>query len=155
MKFRVLFFALLLLSSSLSAAVTEDTTEVKKTAPAKEDRVEVYYFHGSRRCASCIKIEKYTEEAVMNHFPGLLESGELVYRAVNTDKEKNEHFIEDYQLYTKSVILSLVKGGEEVKYKNLSKVWQYLRDRERFDEYIREETEQFLAELGDREKGSS
>ncbi|MBD3178411.1 MAG: hypothetical protein GF417_01820 [Candidatus Latescibacteria bacterium] len=116
--------------------------------------VTVYYFHGGRRCQSCIKIEKYTEEAVNNYFQEQLESGDLVYRVINTDKKENRHYIDDYQLYTKSVILSLARDGKEVRHKNLNKVWQYLRDRDKFIDYFREETEEFLAGL-EKEKGKS
>jgi len=118
---------------------------------AEKDRVVAYYFHGDYRCASCTKIEKYTGEVINDSLPDYLESGDLEYRVINVEEKGNEHFMEDYQLYTKSVVLSLVKGGEEVKYKNLDKIWQYLRNKEKFYRYVSEQIESFLAELDDRD----
>ena len=106
--------------------------------------VEAYYFHGTARCASCHKIEQYTEEAIKEGFSKELDSGELIYKVVNVENEGNRHFIDEYQLYTKAVVLSLVRDGKEVEYNNLSEVWQYLHDKEKFCDYIKNETHIFL-----------
>ena len=108
------------------------------------NKVVVYYFHGNFRCSSCWAIERYTKEALNNNFKNQLDSGQLVIKVVNVEEKGNEHFVQDYQLYTKSVILSLVKDGKEVKFKNLDKVWQCLRNKNKFYEYIKEETQSFL-----------
>lgn len=111
------------------------------------DEIIAYYFHGNFRCASCLNIEKYTKAALEESFGNELESGILSYQIINTEEKGNEHFIQDYQLYTKSVVLSLVKDGKEVKFKNLQKVWEYLRNKDKFTEYIKSETQNFLKEL--------
>jgi acetone carboxylase gamma subunit len=50
-------------------------------------------------------------------------------------------------LYTKSVVLSLVKAGKEVKWKNLDKVWHLLRDKDKFYQYIKTKVQKFLDSL--------
>ena len=110
-------------------------------------RVVAYYFHTTFRCPSCHKIEQYTEGAIKEYFAKEIESGDLVYEVTNIEDKGNEHFVQDYQLYTKSVVLSLVKDGKEVGFKNLENVWQLLRNRDKFYEYIKEETRIFLDEL--------
>lgn len=117
-----------------------------------KDGLIVYYFHTNARCASCLKIEKYTEESLNTFFADQLESGEISFRVINVEEKENSHFVDDYQLYTKSVVLSQVRDGSEVKYKNLEKVWQYLMDEEKFYEYIRSETQSFLDETGGKMK---
>lgn len=56
----------------------------------------------------------------------------------------NEHFVNDYQLYTKSLILSLVKDGKEVKSKNLDKIWQLARNKQKFIDYVTGEINGFM-----------
>jgi len=109
-----------------------------------ETKVIVYYFHTNSRCQSCYTIEKYTKGSIEENFKDELTSGELVFKPVNVDFKKNEHFSGDYQLFTKSVVLSLVKDGEEIEFKNLKKVWELLRNRDKFYKYIEEETRKFL-----------
>ena len=114
------------------------------TANSQDAKVVAYYFHGDFRCSNCYKIEKYSKEAIDKYFARELESGELEYKIVNVDEKLNEHFAKDYKLYTKSLVLSRVKAGEEVGYKNLEKVWNYLGDKEAFYNYVREEVAKFL-----------
>ena len=116
-----------------------------KSTPA--NKVEVYYYYTNFRCFSCHKIEQYTKEAIGEYFKNELRSGKLVFKPINTNKKENQHFIDEYKLYTKSVIISLVKDGEEVKYNNLSKVWDYLRNKEKFVNYIKDEVSKYLGEL--------
>lgn len=109
--------------------------------------LKIYYFHGNVRCASCHKIENYTKETITKYFDQEVSSGDLVYEAVNIDETGNAHFIEEYQLYTKSVVLSLVKDSQETRNKNLVKVWEYLGNKTKFEEYEKEEINKFLEEL--------
>lgn len=117
-----------------------------------ETKVIAYYFYTNYRCQSCYTIEKYTKESIEENFEDELTSGELVFKPVNTEEKENEHFLGDYQLHTKSVVLSLVKDGEEIKFKNLKKVWELLRNKDGFYKYIKEETEGFLDEINQEKK---
>ena len=121
----------------------------KKGQPAKPrpGNLVVYYFHGGFRCPSCLKIEKYTKESVESNYKDQIKSGKIVFKIINIDVKGNEHFIMDYQLYTKSVIVSLVKDGKQTKWKNLPKVWEYLNNKPRFLSYIKDEVGQYLKEL--------
>ncbi|HDP95991.1 MAG TPA: hypothetical protein ENN40_11630 [Candidatus Aminicenantes bacterium] len=80
-------------------ANSEEVANVPKTV--------VYYFHGNSRCRTCLTIEKYTRQAVNNGFADELEKGEMELRAVNVDLKENRHFIQDYQLFSRSVVLSV------------------------------------------------
>ena len=107
------------------------------TAPPLQSTV--YYFHGDTRCSSCYKIETYTKEVFDENF-----KEDLVLKVINTDKPTNSHFLKDYQLYSKSVVLVKMKNGQQVGYKNLEKIWYVLNDKKKFKTYVKEEIEQFL-----------
>jgi hypothetical protein len=115
-------------------------------ADTARSKIIAYYIHQTKRCPSCRKIETYTDEAIKSHFADKLESGDLVWRLINIDVEGNEHYMDDYQLFTKSVILSRVENGIEIEYKNLKKIWQLLNSKEKFIEYINSEITTFMKE---------
>lgn len=108
--------------------------------------LNIYYFRSNLRCSNCYKIEEYTKEAIEKYFQDKLESGEVVYKVINIDEKGNSHFVDDYGLYTKSVVLSKMENGTEVVYKNLRKVWAYLDNKEEFHNYIKKEVQDFLNE---------
>ncbi len=110
------------------------------------DGIIAYYFHGNARCHSCITIESLTDQAIQANFSDNLQNGSLIWRVVNTDKSENEHFTDDYQLYTKSVILAEFRDGSQVRWKNLDRVWRLINNEAGFKEYIHEEITAFLNE---------
>ena len=133
----IILAAVAVINASSSAIAVEDK-------PA--GKVIAYYFHGTFRCYTCINMEKYSKEAIEASFKDALALGELEFKAVNVEERGNEHFVNDYQLYTKSLILSLVKDGKEVKSKNLAKIWEYVRNKQKFFGYVSEEVSNFLKE---------
>jgi thiol-disulfide isomerase/thioredoxin len=112
-----------------------------------DTKVVAYYFYTNFRCPSCHKIQQYTKEALEKYFSDDFKSGKLVYKPLNIESEANQHFVKEYQLYSKSVVISMVNGGKEIKHKNLTKIWEYLRDKEQFCDYIKTETAQYLDEV--------
>ena len=108
----------------------------------------VYYFMTSQRCPSCMKIEAYTKEAVARTFADALKKGGVVWRMVNVDRPENNHFVKDYQLYTKSVVLVRIRGGKQTGWKNLDKIWTLLSDKAAFQSYVVKEMKAFLGEKG-------
>jgi len=139
-KIPILFVAIFFLAITLYI-------NVSMGEPAKENNfVVAYYFHGNYRCHTCYTIEQYSKESIEANFKDALASGKLQFKVVNVEERGNEHYVKDYQLYTKSLILSLVKDGKEVKSKNLTKIWEYVRNRQRFYDYVRDEIVAFLKE---------
>ena len=125
------------------SAIAEDPPALEGEAT---DGVVAYYFHGNVRCATCRKIEAYADEAVHSGFPEVIEDGALAWRVVNVDEADNKHFIQDFQLVTRSVVLAEYSNGKVVRWRNLDKVWQLVRDKERFVDYLQIETRTFLGE---------
>ncbi len=111
------------------------------------DKFVAYYFHGNFRCNNCRKIEQYSRESVDLYFSEQLKTGELTFKVINTDEPENKHFVEDYQLYTRSLIIAEFKDGKQVKWKNLAKVWDYLNDKEKFYEYVKSEIRNYLEQI--------
>ena len=106
-----------------------------------------YYFYGNVRCRTCHNLEQYAKEAIYNNFKDELDKGVLVFKTVNVEEESNEHFVNDYKLYSRALILSLVKNGEEVKHKNLVKIWEYVRNKEKDANYVKSEIKTLLKEI--------
>ena len=138
--------AAVLVSATLvpTSTAAEEDSAAAHAAPA--DGVVTFYFHGNVRCATCRKIEAYADEAIHTGYADALENGTLTWAVVNVDEAENKHFVEDFQLVTRSVVLAEFDDGNVVRWKNLDKVWQLVRDEDAFVAYIREETSAFLEE---------
>jgi hypothetical protein len=110
------------------------------------NKVIAYYFHGTSRCTTCRTIERYSNEAIERYFAQELKNRTLEFKPINVEEPENRHYIQDYQLYTRSLVLVLYKDDKQLKWKNLSEVWTYVSDKEKFYQYVKDETERFLQE---------
>jgi hypothetical protein len=103
------------------------------------------YFLTNIRCPSCLTIERLTAETIQTEFAEELSAGVLEWRTINLDGEGNFHYVKDYKLYTKSVIISEHVDGKEIRWKNLPKVWEFLGNEEKFSKYLKDEMTAFMA----------
>ncbi len=143
---------LLFLTVGINCCSAESTGSAPATnnAPVQEsdsDMVVAYYFHGSKRCGPCTVIESYTKEAIDANFQDELNSSKLVFKSVNVEQAENSHFIQDYQLVSRTVVIAKFKDGKQVEWKNLSGVWQNLRNKAGFEKYIKTEIEKYIGEV--------
>lgn len=141
---------LLALAGSGIAAVTgavalappkPKTATAVAAAPTVSPRILVYYFHATTRCATCRTIEAYARETVAGAFAADLEARRLEWQAVNVDEPANQHFIRDFQLYTRSVVI--VDAKDPKRFKVLDRVWQLVRDKAAFQKYVEQEIRAF------------
>ena len=78
----------------------------------KKDVVEVLYFHGKQRCATCVAIEKNTKALMESTFADKLESGEVVFKSVNITEE--ETLADKYEVsWSSLIIVDYDKNGKE------------------------------------------
>ena len=125
-------------------AANESPTVV--TPSVRPHRVIAYYFHTTYRCASCRAIEAYSREAIESAFADQIKDGRILWKVVNVEVKGNEHFVKDYGLYTKSLVLVNEVRGKPTEWKNLEKVWQLLQDKPKFLRYVQDETRSYLTE---------
>ena len=120
-------------------AVTAEVENAKGSAA-----VQAYYFHGSRRCKTCLKIESLATKAIAEGFADALAEGQISWQVVDFEEEGNEHFVDDFGLYTQSVVLVKPNVGDTASWNNLEKVWDLVHDDQAFIEYVQTEVNTFL-----------
>ncbi|MBW1855009.1 MAG: hypothetical protein JRJ00_10080 [Deltaproteobacteria bacterium] len=147
-KIKVVILCLLIICFFFIGAVIAKAGETG-AASYKEwsGKVVAFYFHGNYRCSNCKKIEQYSRDAIEKYFKEQLKTKRLVFNIINIDLPENKHYVEDYQLYTRSLIIAEFKDGKQVRWKNLTKVWNYLNDRDKFYKYVQSEIQKYLENI--------
>ncbi len=125
------------------AASESAPQETSIQIPSQGKHVVLYYFHTTFRCASCLTIEKTARQVVSEQFQKLLDKGVLQFYPVDVEQPQNRHYIEDYQLYSKSLVLVEYRDGKEVRHKNLEGIWQQT-SLEGLRDYIAQEISTFV-----------
>ena len=99
---RKLLFALM----SLLAMTALAQTRVR-------DHVEVMYFHGKQRCATCMAIEKYAREVVEKDFANEKKKGKVVFRIVDISTDEGKKTARKYRVTWSSLFVNGWKAGKE------------------------------------------
>jgi len=120
--------------------------EDSSITPDAENKTIVQYFHGNSRCVTCRTIEALTREALETEFSQELRSGKLEFIAINLDEPSNWHFVDDYQLATRTVVIANLKNGKQADWKRLDEVWNLVRDRDSFLNYVKTETKSLMGQ---------
>ena len=57
-------------------------------APPSGEKVDVYYFHFSRRCQTCLNVEKVAKESVETLYPDQVKNGAITFQSINLDEKE-------------------------------------------------------------------
>jgi hypothetical protein len=144
------FFLGLVLAVVAGTLGAADKPQAKPSAPAATPsastnaEVVAYYFHGTIRCETCLKIEKQAREAIEWRFPSEMAAKRLVFKSVNYEEPEDAHYLKDYKLPCPSLVLLRQRGGREQDWKVLGQTWEMVHIPPKLDQYIEEETRKFL-----------
>ena len=108
------------------------------------EKLIVYYLHNNTRCINCIRFERYTKEVIEKDFAEQLKTGELALKILNYEEPENVHFVDDYKLVTKAVIVVKMQEGRQAEWKNLVRIWELVGNENAFKNYIKDEVTEYL-----------
>ncbi len=106
-----LAFLTLLVSFMMSSVACNAATnnEKKETVKSATDKIEVYYFHYTRRCITCNAVEEVTKKTLAELYPEQSKQGKLVFTSVNLDDAKSKAIAKKCKADGQSLIV-LSKG---------------------------------------------
>lgn len=81
----------------------------------EKDRVEVIYFHGKQRCATCMAIEKNAKEVANTLFANELKNGIVVFKTVDISTPEGEKIADKYEVTWSSLFVNKWNDGKEIR----------------------------------------
>ena len=151
MKRKILWLGLLLIVATLAAGAA-DNPKLTPAAPATNatnapsQQIIAYYFHGTVRCETCLKIEQQAKAVIERQFKPELGAHRLIFIPLNYDLAENAHFLVDYKLPCPSLVLVRQKAGKVEQRTLLGDTWQLVEDPVKFNAYIETEVKKFLSD---------
>jgi thiol-disulfide isomerase/thioredoxin len=109
MKFTQLITIVLLMGVTLScSAEANKNKEEKNTKEIQQaEEVEVYYFHNTRRCATCKAVESVSKEAVKE-----LDNENVSFTALNVEKTEGEEKAKELGISGQTLLI--VSGDKKI-----------------------------------------
>lgn len=80
--------------------------------PPANPKVEVYYFHFTRRCTTCQNVENESKKAVETLYPEKVKKGEVSFQSINLDEKEGEAIGKKYGIEGQTLIV--ICGNKKV-----------------------------------------
>lgn len=106
----VLLIAILLPVFFSCSAKSENNKESNESVDSKE--INIYYFHFTRRCVTCLAVESKTLEILKEIYANEMEEKTITFQALNLDESTSQELAE--KLGVTGQTLLIVKGDEKI-----------------------------------------
>jgi hypothetical protein len=80
------------------------------------ENVEVYYFHFTRRCETCMAVENESRKAVEELFSKALQEGRITFQALNLEEEEGKQIASKLNISGQTLLI--VRFGEKIDLTN-------------------------------------
>lgn len=117
------------------SATTGGNTSNMSVAAVPAEKVEVFLFHRTQRCATCIAIGKLSGQTVEERFGPEVSSGKVVFREVNIDEPENKALAEKFKTSGSSLFINAIRNGSD-NIQEDAQVWRLTSDSEVFKNYL-------------------
>jgi len=111
MKKMSLLAAIMLFTTSWFTCSAQEEKAEDNTKVAPSDKVEVYYFHNTRRCATCQAVEAVTKQTLEETYPEQIKNGTMTFQSLNVEEKSNEPLARE--LHVSGQTLLIVKDGKK------------------------------------------
>lgn len=89
----------------------ECKANISTTQTASAPGIRAYYFHATKRCATCQAVEEVTKKALSEYY-----DEKVLFQSINSEKDKENPLIKTYKVSGPTLLI--VKGGEVVNLTN-------------------------------------
>lgn len=152
----VFAFAIALIFSSMNPAKRKDSknNEFQTASETKQaqtqntkpvEKVQVFAFHSSQRCYSCILLGKYAKETVEELFASELESGKIEFREINLDLPENKEIAKKFKAAGSSLFINGIVDGQD-NIKQDAQVWRLLSNKQKFSDHLAKKLREIIGE---------
>ncbi len=109
----IIFFMALAVTTGIYACTGGSSNNPNGAATmAPDKKVEVFYFHFTRRCMTCNNVEKVSKEAVEKQFAAQVKRGEITFLSVNLDEKDGQAIGAKHKVEGQSLII--ISGDKRV-----------------------------------------
>ena len=152
MNKKVLILPLLILSLLIFAGCSPNNNdsqssganEVKASeTKLKADKVQVFTFHATQRCATCIAIGKLSGEVVAEYFQSELRDGKIEVREINIDLPENKELAAKFQASGSSLKINAIYDGQDHISEDTA-VWRLTSNPTQYKSYLKNKIDTLL-----------
>lgn len=137
-KFLIIILVVLglgFMAGGLGKPKAEEGVTIVTSLPKEAEKIEVFVFHATSRCISCINIGKYSKAVIEEKFSEELNSGKITFREVNIDLPENYKMAQDYKVSGSALYINAIKDGKD-NHEEDTTVWRLVANETQMKSYF-------------------
>ncbi len=103
-KITSILFVLIIALNVTACNNGQSNNKEDKVTVKTDKKIEVYYFHYSHRCKTCVAVEEETKKALNELYPKEMKSGTITFQSIDMDEEEGEQLAEKMQISGQTLI---------------------------------------------------
>lgn len=108
MKNLLIIFIMMIVA--LTTACNAQSGKNQNITNQNSEKIEVYYFHFTSRCVTCLAVENAAKDVVEKDYAQWLENGKISFEAMNLDESNAKKFAESLGVSGQTL---LIKNGSK------------------------------------------
>lgn len=121
----------------------QPTPSINTSLPSGSEKIEVFVFHATQRCISCINIGKYAKAIIEEKFSEELKSGKITFKEVNIDSPENFQMAKDYGVSGSALYINAIKDGKD-NHEEDTTVWRLVTNEAQMKYYFEAKLKKLL-----------
>lgn len=152
MSKKALILPLLILSVFIFTGCSSNNNESKSfraneikasETKLKADKVQIFTFHATQRCATCIAIGKLSGEVVEEYYQPELRDGKIEVREINIDLPENKELVAKFQASGASLKINAIYNDEDHINED-AVVWRLTSNPAQYKSYLKSKIDNLL-----------
>ncbi|MCX6791319.1 MAG: nitrophenyl compound nitroreductase subunit ArsF family protein [Candidatus Gribaldobacteria bacterium] len=132
------------LNSPKSEATTGGQSQNQESSQKQSvDKVQVFLFHATQRCTTCIAIGRLAGETVDEYFQPELRDGKIEFREINIDLPENKELAQKFQASGSSLFINAIYNGQDSINED-TQVWRLTQNEVQFKSYLKGKLDNLL-----------
>lgn len=107
------------------------------------DKIQIYHFHGTNQCWSCVTLGELTQKTLDEHFSKELKSWKITYEHINAELAENFDLVQKFQVRNISLFINSVYWDTE-KQEEQVQLRRYITNEEQFKNALKEKIDWLL-----------
>jgi hypothetical protein len=86
--------------------------KIKQPTVSKSTKIEVYYFHYTRRCMTCNAVENESKASIAALYPNYYKKGQITFTSINLDEKGSEVLAKKCQAEGQALLI--ISGNKRI-----------------------------------------
>ena len=112
----ILFILIFAMNATACTSSQSNENLISNDSIEKVKKIEVYYFHYTRRCATCRTVENVTRSILEESYPEDMKTGAIAFISINLEEDDNKSLAEKYEVSGQTLLF--VSGSRTVNLTN-------------------------------------